>query len=78
MCHITAMREHKKTAIVRARVSAQLKDESEAILEKLGVTSSQAISMFLSQVVLKKGLPFEAILRTQSDSSVDPNKPVRA
>lgn len=47
-----------KTATVRARVEPGLKRGAEAVLKKLGLTSSEAITLFLAQVKLTKGLPF--------------------
>jgi DNA-damage-inducible protein J len=47
-----------KTETVRARVEPELKRDAEAVLKKLGLTSSEAITLFLTQVKLKGGLPF--------------------
>lgn len=48
-----------KTAMIRARTESNLKEEVENILEKLGLTSSEAINLFYRQVWLRKGLPFD-------------------
>jgi DNA-damage-inducible protein J len=47
-----------KTATIRARVEPELKRGAEAVLKKIGLTSSEAITLFLAQVKLTKGLPF--------------------
>jgi DNA-damage-inducible protein J len=47
-----------KTETIRARVEPALKREAEAVLKKIGLTSSEAITLFLTQVKLTKGLPF--------------------
>jgi DNA-damage-inducible protein J len=47
-----------KTATIRARVEPELKRGAEAVLKRLGLTSSEAINLFLAQVRLTKGLPF--------------------
>ena len=47
-----------KTQTVRARVEPELKRSAEAVLKKLGLTSSEAITLFYAQVKLTKGLPF--------------------
>lgn len=47
-----------KTQTVRARVEPELKRGAEAVLKKLGLTSSEAITLFYTQVKLTKGLPF--------------------
>ena len=48
-----------KTANVFARVEPEIKEQAELVLEKLGIPMSNAVSMFLRQVVLQKGIPFE-------------------
>jgi DNA-damage-inducible protein J len=48
-----------KTATVRARVDAELKADAEAVLDKLGLTASEAIRLFYRQIALRKGLPFD-------------------
>ncbi len=49
----------QKTTTVRARVETKLKDDAEAVLQKLGLTTSQAITIYLKQITLYKGIPFE-------------------
>ena len=47
-----------KTSTINARVKPALKRDAEAILASLGVTTTEAVTMFLHQIVLTKGLPF--------------------
>ena len=47
-----------RTVTVRARMAPGLKSEVEALLEQLGVTTTDAITMFFSQIRLRKGIPF--------------------
>ena len=47
-----------KEAIVRARVDSKLKADAEAVFCTLGINTTEAIRMFLSQVRLRRGLPF--------------------
>lgn len=51
---------HRTTrdAVVRARVSSDLKHDAENILDKLGITISEAISLYLAQIKLNDGIPF--------------------
>ena len=51
-----------KDANVFARVDASLKEQAESILAQLGMPMSNAINVFLNQVVLHRGLPFEVTL----------------
>lgn len=48
-----------RTETIRARVEPALKSEAEAILKKVGLSSSEAMRLFLYQVVQQRGLPFE-------------------
>ena len=48
-----------KAAMIRARVDSELKEEAESVLNRLGLTASDAIRLFYKQVVLQKGLPFK-------------------
>ncbi|TVP80166.1 MAG: type II toxin-antitoxin system RelB/DinJ family antitoxin [Puniceicoccaceae bacterium] len=48
-----------KEAVVKARIEPSLKRETEVILDALGISTTEAIRMFLTQVRLHKGLPFE-------------------
>lgn len=51
-----------KSAMIRARINLSLKDEVEMILKQLGLSTTEAINLFYTQVKLRKGLPFEVVL----------------
>jgi DNA-damage-inducible protein J len=48
-----------KTAYLNARIDPALKSKAEKILSSVGVSASQAITMFYQQVVLRRGIPFD-------------------
>ena len=50
------------TSPVYARIDSGLKESAEGILAKLGISPSGAIQMLYSQIVLLRGMPFEAKL----------------
>ncbi|MDC1205426.1 type II toxin-antitoxin system RelB/DinJ family antitoxin [Candidatus Pacebacteria bacterium] len=52
------MKTLTKTTTVRARLEPELKDTVEGVFEQLGLTTSEAITIFFNQVALKQGLPF--------------------
>ena len=52
-------RTASKTANVFTRVDPEIKEQAEEILEQLGIPMSNAVGMFLRQVVLQRGIPFE-------------------
>jgi DNA-damage-inducible protein J len=47
-----------KSKMIRVRVEPALKHEAEAVLDKLGMTPTEAITLFYKQVTLYRGLPF--------------------
>lgn len=51
-----------KTSSVYVRVEPSLKEQSEAILDQLGMPMSNAIVLFLQQIILQRGMPFEVKL----------------
>lgn len=65
-----------KTAIINARVKPDLKNEVEQILSRLGITTTQAITMYFEQIKMNKGIPFQ--LRIPNDETVQAMKDARA
>ena len=57
-------REATRTANIYTRVDPETKDQAELILSQLGIPMSNAIGMFLKQVVIQRGIPFEMKLPT--------------
>lgn len=47
-----------KSQMIRARVEPRLKHDAEAVLDELGMTPTEAITLFYKQVTLYRGLPF--------------------
>ena len=45
--------------VVRARIDATVKDEAIRVLQSMGLTLSDAIRLFLHQVVTEHGIPFQ-------------------
>jgi DNA-damage-inducible protein J len=48
-----------KSAMIRARVDPTLKEEVETVFNQLGLSATQAITLFYHQVKLSQGIPFE-------------------
>ena len=47
-----------KTANVTARIQPNIKEQAEAILERLGIPVSVFIDMTYRQVIMREGVPF--------------------
>ena len=48
-----------RTANIYTRVDPVVKEQAEEILDQLGIPMSNAIGMFLRQVVMQNGIPFD-------------------
>jgi DNA-damage-inducible protein J len=55
-----------KTAFVGTRIDPALKRDVERICDELGLSLSQAITLFLKQLQLQEGLPFEVRLPSKA------------
>ena len=55
-----------KTATVRARIEPNLKDRAESVFHRLGISATQAITIFYKQVELRGRLPFDIIIPTST------------
>ena len=51
-----------KTSTVRARINPSLKKDAESLFEKLGLSTTEAITIFYKQVKLRNGLPFNVVV----------------
>lgn len=48
-----------KTANIQARIDPETKTKAQKILNTLNISMSEAISLYLTQVALHKGIPFD-------------------
>jgi DNA-damage-inducible protein J len=48
--------------MVRARIQPGLKERAEKVFRRLGLSATQAITIFYRQVDLRKGLPFGVVV----------------
>lgn len=52
----------EKTATLNLRVNPILKEQTESILQRLGIPMSTAVDMFFHQITLTGGIPFSVTL----------------
>ncbi|PCI23231.1 MAG: type II toxin-antitoxin system antitoxin, RelB/DinJ family [Piscirickettsiaceae bacterium] len=57
------------SAIARARMDDELKNEAESILNSVGITPSEAIRMLYKQIVNRHAFPLE--LRVPNQTTLD-------
>ena len=48
-----------KSAVIQTRINPELKSKAQKILNELNITMSEAISIYLKQIILHNGIPFE-------------------
>lgn len=59
-----------KTVTVHTRVTPDIKEQADRIFASLGLTTSQAIMLFLTASVNHNGLPFELSLPTPEEQDL--------
>ena len=57
--------------VIRSRIDATLKIEAQMLLNRMGLSMSDAIRLFIHQVVARKGLPFQVKLPKQAAKEHD-------
>lgn len=60
-----------ETSNVYVSVEPEIKEQAESILKQLGIPMSNAVSMFLRQVVIQRGIPFDVKLPTKKPLSMN-------
>ncbi len=53
------------TSTINTRVNKEVKEKATKVLDKLGLTMSQAITLYLNQIILTNGIPFELHVPTE-------------
>ena len=48
-----------RTSNIFVRIDPEIKAQAEQVLEQLGIPMSNAIGLFLRQVVMQRGIPFD-------------------
>ena len=77
MKHIepSAPSETAKSGLVHSRINEDIKEQASFILEKIGLNMSDAIRLFLNQVVMRKGMPFPVCIpNAETISALESNE----
>ncbi len=51
-------RQTVKTRMIHARIDPALKDSTDRVFTRIGITPTEAIRLFLKQVEMHNGMPF--------------------
>lgn len=60
-----------KTSNIFARVEPDLKEQAEAVLNEIGLPMSNAITLFLKQIILRRGIPFPVVIPPVLPPAID-------
>lgn len=60
-----------KTSMLHIRVKPDIKKEAEDILDNLGMTTTEAVNIYLKQIILNCGLPFKVRTPKFSDDLLE-------
>lgn len=60
-----------KTSSMHIRIEQDTKKEVEKILKNLGMTATEAINIYLRQIILHSGIPFEIKTPKYSDDMLE-------
>jgi len=60
----------QRTSSVFARVEPEIKEQAEQVLSQLGIPMSNAIGLFLRQVIMQRGIPFDMKLPTRKPAAI--------
>jgi DNA-damage-inducible protein J len=68
-----------KTEMIHARIDPKLKQSAERIFSEIGVSTAEAIRLFLRQVELHRGLPFPVSVPNEETiaAMAEANRPAR-
>ena len=65
------MPKENKNELIHIRIEPSVKEKSEDIFNKLGINMSYAVSLFLNQVILKNGFPFNVELPSVNETEIE-------
>ena len=61
-----------KSTFITARIDPELQQETEKVFQELGLSMTQAITLFFKQIKMRQGLPFAvAVQNAQTRQGID-------
>ena len=60
----------QRTSNVFARVEPEIKEQAERVLSQLGIPMSNAIGLFLRQIIMQRGIPFDMKLPVRKPTAI--------
>lgn len=63
------MSKTAKTETLHIRVSPEVKEEAEILLNQMGMSTTEAVNIFLSQIIIYGGIPFSIRAKTPNETT---------
>lgn len=63
-----------KTETLHIRIEPEIKKKAEETLRSLGITTTEAINIYLHQIILNQGLPFDVKLPKPNPQTIQAMK----
>lgn len=60
-----------KSSALTIRIDPDIKEQADNVLQYLGMTTSEAVTIFLRQVILNNGIPFPVKAPAYNGETVD-------
>ncbi len=60
-----------ETVNATVRMERRTRDDAARLISELGISTTQAINMFLKQAVREQGIPFEVTARAANEHSTE-------
>jgi DNA-damage-inducible protein J len=60
-----------KSSAITIRIDPEIKFQADNVLKYLGMTTSEAVTIFLRQVILNNGIPFPVKAPAYNDETLD-------
>ncbi|MBU0619256.1 type II toxin-antitoxin system RelB/DinJ family antitoxin [Patescibacteria group bacterium] len=57
-----SLSQAKKTQYLQVRLDPRMKAQAESVLERLGLSMTQAVKLFFRQVIMRKAIPFSIVI----------------
>jgi DNA-damage-inducible protein J len=59
-----------KSSAMTIRIDPEIKSQADNVLQYLGMTTSEAVTIFLRQVILNNGIPFPVKIPAYNDETL--------
>ena len=57
-----SLTQTRKTQYLQVRLNSKMKRQAESVLEKMGLTMTQAVKLFFRQIIMRKAIPFSVVI----------------